>query len=37
MSNRIYICNECHRKHYTNVEPVICDCGEDNFGIHEEE
>ena len=35
MSDRIYICNECHRKHYTNNEPNRCDCGADNFGIHE--
>jgi len=37
MSNLIFICNECGRKHYTNKEPIECSCGMDNFGIHEGE
>ena len=35
MSDQVFICNKCNRKHYTNEEPMSCDCGADNFGIHE--
>jgi len=35
MSDRIFICNECHRTHYTKEEPDRCDCGADNFGIQD--
>jgi hypothetical protein len=37
MSDLIFICNKCHRRHYTNEEPDKCDCGYDNFGIHDKE
>lgn len=37
MSDLIFICNECGRKHNTNTEPTECDCGMDNFGIHNKE
>lgn len=38
MNNKIFfVCNECNKKHYTKEEPIKCDCGMDDFGIHEQE
>jgi len=35
MSDYIYICNSCHRKYYTDEEPIKCGCGMDDFGMHD--
>ena len=37
MSDKVFICNECHRIIYANEEPMMCDCGADNFGIHDDD